>query len=102
MSAARTLLARGAERIIIKMGALGAYVAGPEGEKLYPAMPVTAVDSVAAGDAFNGALAVALAEAAPFGEAVHWGLAGGACAVTMEGAQPSMPNREQLLALLDR
>jgi ribokinase len=101
-SAARTLLARGAEHVTIKMGALGAYVAGPEGERLYPAIPVTAVDSVAAGDAFNGALAVALAEGRPFSEAVHWALAGGACAVTKEGAQPSMPDREALLDLLKR
>ncbi len=100
--AARILLAQGAKRVTIKMGALGAYVAGPEGEQLHPAIPVTAVDTVAAGDAFNGALAVALAESRPFEEAVHWALAGGACAVTVEGAQPSMPDRETLLALLDR
>jgi ribokinase len=99
--AAHALLAYGAKRVTIKMGALGAYVAGPEGEQLHPAMPVTAVDTVAAGDAFNGALAVALAEDRPFGEAVRWALAGGACAVTKEGAQPSMPDREVLLALLD-
>jgi ribokinase len=101
-NAARTLLARGTKNVTIKMGALGAYVAGPEGEKLYPAIPVTAVDTVAAGDAFNGALAVALAEGRPFGEAIQWALAGGAYAVTVEGAQPSMPDRDKLRILLNR
>jgi ribokinase len=100
--AARKLLAQGAKCVTIKMGALGAYVSGPGGEQLYPALPVTAIDTVAAGDAFNGALAVALSEGRPFEEAVRWGLAGGACAVTVEGAQPSMPDRETLLALLGR
>ena len=99
--AARILQAQGAECVIIKMGAKGAYVSGPEVGQLYPAIPVTAVDTVAAGDAFNGALAVALSEGRPLEEAVHWALAGGAHAVTVEGAQPSLPDRETLLDLLE-
>ena len=99
--AADRLRARGAKRITIKMGAQGAYAADSDDKQLHPAIPVTAVDTVAAGDAFNGALAVALAEGKPFRQAVKWALAGGACAVTKEGAQPSMPDRETLLALLE-
>ncbi|MGC9042117.1 MAG: PfkB family carbohydrate kinase, partial [Roseiflexus sp.] len=60
---------------------------------------VTAVDTVAAGDAFNGGLAVALSEGRPFEEAIRWGLAAGALSVTKHGAQPSMPDRAELLAL---
>jgi ribokinase len=90
------LLGRGAGRVIVKMGSLGALAGG----NLYPAIPVTAVDSVAAGDAFNGALAVALSEGLAFEQALRWGLAGGALAVTKHGAQTSMPDRASLLALL--
>ena len=101
-AAAEVLLQRGTRRVVIKMGALGAYAATTEGGKFYPALPVTAVDTVAAGDAFNGALAVALAGGQSFEEALIWALAGGACAVTVAGAQPSMPDRDALLALLAR
>jgi ribokinase len=99
-TAAEVLLARGVGRVIIKMGSLGAYAADATGGEYYPAIPVSAVDTVAAGDAFNGALAVALAEGRSFEDAMGWALAGGACAVTREGAQPSMPDREALLAVL--
>ena len=67
---------------------------------MVPIFEVEPVDTVAAGDAFNGALAVALAEGKSLEEAMGWALAGGACAVTKEGAQPSMPDRETLLAVL--
>ena len=58
------------------------------------------MDTVAAGDAFNGALAVALAEGRPLAEAVRWGCAAGALAVTRVGAQDSMPTRDAVLELL--
>jgi ribokinase len=61
---------------------------------------VKAIDTVAAGDAFNGALAAALMEGVNFDEAVRWGLAGGALAVTKAGAQGAMPDRAALLKLL--
>ncbi len=99
--AAEVLLQRGARRVIVKMGALGAYAATPEAGRFYPSLPVRAVDTVAAGDAFNGALAVALAEGRPFEEAMDWALAAGAYAVTVKGAQPSLPDRQTLLAFLD-
>jgi ribokinase len=66
----------------------------------YEPYPVTAVDTVAAGDAFNAALAVALSESKPIEEAIRWGMAGGALAVTKEGAQPAMPERNELLTIL--
>ena len=98
--AAEILLRQGVRRVVVKMGALGAYAATAGGGRFYPSLPVTAVDTVAAGDAFNGALAVALDGGQTFEEALIWGLAGGACAVTVEGAQPSMPDLETLLRLL--
>lgn len=99
-AAARTLLARGVRTVIIKLGARGALVAAADGARMQSAFTVTPVDTVAAGDAFNGGLAVALSEGRSFEEAIQWGLAAGALSVTKPGAQPSMPERRELLALL--
>jgi ribokinase len=82
------------------MGSRGAYVADSSGGRLYEAVRVTAVDTVAAGDAFNGALAVALSEGHPFDEAMRWAIAGGALAVTQPGAQAAMPDRSNLFAFM--
>ena len=98
--AALLLLEKGVRCVTIKMSAKGVYAVDQNGGRFYPAIPVTAVDTVAAGDAFNGALAAALSEGKPFAEAVQWGLAGGALAVTKAGAQEAMPKREELLGLL--
>ncbi len=62
--------------------------------------PVEAVDTTAAGDAFVGALAVALAEGAAPAEALWAGAAAGALTVTRHGAQPSLPTRAAVDALL--
>jgi sugar/nucleoside kinase (ribokinase family) len=74
--AATRLLSFGVRRVIVKMGSQGALVADEMGTQFFPAFPVTAVDTVAAGDAFNGAMAVALSENHPFDTAILWGLAG--------------------------
>jgi ribokinase len=100
--AAQALLGRGARRAIVKLGGRGAYWADRAAGQLAPAFEVEAVDSVAAGDAFNGGLAAALDAGHTFGEAIRWGLAAGALAVTKAGAQQSMPSREELAALLER
>ena len=98
--AAGKLLSLGVRRVIVKMGSQGALVADETGTQFYPAFLVTAVDTVAAGDAFNGAMAVALSENHPIGTAILWGLAGGALAVTKSGAQESMPDRAALLKMI--
>lgn len=98
--AAELLCERGAGSAIIKLGGRGAYVlAGGPGAWL-PAFTVDAVDTVAAGDAFNGALAAALSLGLPLAEAARWGAAGGALAATRRGAQAAMPTRAELAALL--
>jgi len=102
IKAAQILLARGVKQVVIKMGARGAYTANMNGGRFYPAIPVTAIDTVAAGDAFNGALATALSGGKSFDEAMHWGLAGGALAVTKTGAQEAMPERAELVDLLKK
>ena len=98
--AARHLRGWGVPLAVIKLGSRGAYFASAQEEGHIPPFPVQAVDSVAAGDAFNGALATALLEGRPIREALRWAAAGGALAVTRAGAMPSMPSRAELEALL--
>lgn len=98
--AATLLHAAGARRVVIKRGAAGIYWSDGTSADFRPALPVRAVDTVGAGDAFNGALAVALAEGLPWPTALAWGQAAGAVAVTGVGAQAALPDRTALLALL--
>jgi ribokinase len=99
--AAAILRQRGVGTAIIKLGAQGVYYDSPAGKGFLPPFKVTPIDSVAAGDAFNGGLAVALSEGLNIPEAVRWGAAAGALATTRKGAMPSMPYREELLKLLE-
>ncbi len=102
-SAAAALLARGVSTAIIKMGALGVAYATRTGEQGFvPAFSVQAVDTVAAGDAFNGGFAAALLEGLPLAQAVRWGAAAGALSATKTGAQPSMPTRAEFDQFLNR
>jgi ribokinase len=98
--AARHLQGRGVQNVIIKMGGRGAFALIEDQETFYNPFSVMAVDTVAAGDAFNGALAVALSESRPIEETLRWGMAGGALSVTKEGAQPAMPERNELITFL--
>ena len=98
--AARLLVERGVQIAIIKLGAQGAYYATREGGEHIPALAVKAVDSVAAGDAFNGALAASLAEGEELAPAMRKATAAGALAVTKFGAQDSMPTKDDVEKLL--
>ncbi len=101
--AARALLARGVGAVIVTLGAAGALVATRTGETWHaPGFHVTAVDATAAGDAFNGGLAVALARGEPLAAAVRFAHAVAALSVTRLGAQPSLPTREEVEAFLAR
>ena len=98
--AATALRARGVHTVLITLGPRGTYVAGEEFQGMVPGFIVTAVDTTAAGDVFNGALAVALAEKAPLGGAVRFANAAAALSVTKRGAQPSVPSRRDIDAFL--
>ncbi|MBD2111770.1 MULTISPECIES: ribokinase [Cyanophyceae] len=97
--AAQQLVQRGVAIAIVKLGDQGVVVAENHRTFHQPALPVNVVDTVAAGDAFNGGLAVALAEAMDLEEAVQFANAVAAAAVMVPGAQPSMPERSQVAAL---
>jgi ribokinase len=98
--AADKLLARGVRNVIITMGSRGAFVAGPGGGCLIPAFKVKPVDTTAAGDVFNGTLAVALAEGRSLIEAARFASAAAAISVTRPGAQTSVPTRREIEQLL--
>jgi ribokinase len=97
---AERLLAKGPRAVLITIGAKGAFVATAEKNQVVPAFKVKPVDTTGAGDAFNGALAVALAENRPLLDAVRFASAAAAIAVTRKGAQPSMPRRREIELLL--
>lgn len=102
IAAAQTLCDRGVQTVIVTLGGAGivwATAAGTSGQ--LAAYPVTAIDTVAAGDAFNGGLVAALVDGLPLETALHWGMAAGALATTQVGAQASLPDRAAVQALLD-
>ena len=94
--AADALLACDVETVILTLGARGAFVAGRGVREWVKGFKVKPVDTTAAGDIFNGALAVALAEGKPLLDAVRWANAAAAISVTRLGAQPSAPQRREI------
>jgi ribokinase len=95
--AAERLLAMGCRSAVIKLGARGAFVADGDTRAAVSGLHVDAVDTTAAGDAFAGALAVALGEGRSILEAVRFANVVGAISVTRMGAQPSMPRRAEVV-----
>jgi ribokinase len=100
--AAQELLGRGIGCVVIKMGSQGAFYATQDVSEFLPAFQVEAVDTVAAGDAFNAGLAVAISAGRGLRDAVRWGMAAGAIAVTRPGAQQAMPTRHEVEEFLRR
>jgi ribokinase len=105
--AAAVLVDRGAKRVVVKLGAGGCAVSErTDGGRIVtthvPGFAVTAVDTTAAGDSFNGALAVALAEGMGLLEAARFANAAGALAATRPGAQSSLPTRAEVDRLVSR
>jgi ribokinase len=96
----RKFVGQGVGTAIITLAERGAFLANKEQELLMPTFPVSVVDSTAAGDAFNGALAVALAEGRSMSDAVRFANAAGALATTRAGAQPSLATRVEVERLL--
>ncbi|MEW4568306.1 ribokinase [Tautonia sp. JC769] len=101
IEAAKVLRDRGGCGVIVTLGARGCLVLGRDwGQNLVPAPEVRAVDTVGAGDAFNGALAVALAEGLGPVDAAVFACAAGSLAVTRPGAQGGLASRQEIEQVL--
>jgi ribokinase len=97
--AARLLQAQGCKHVIVTRGSSGCLVVEEQVTHI-PARSVHAIDATAAGDAFNGALVVALSEGRSLCEAAEWANAAAAISVTRRGAQPSLPTRAEIVQFL--
>ena len=98
--AAKTLLERGIQNVIVTLGANGALIVNRELTKHIPSFKVDVVDTTAAGDAFIGGFASALLQNKSMEEAVQYGCACGALAATKFGAQPSLPTKKEVETFL--
>ncbi|MCX6255183.1 MAG: PfkB family carbohydrate kinase, partial [Bacteroidia bacterium] len=95
--AASKLRRKGVQNVIITMGASGAYILSGSISKMVPVIPVKATDTTAAGDVFNGALAVAISEGKDIVDAVSFANKAASISVTRMGAQASAPYRNEIL-----
>ncbi|MDI1464937.1 ribokinase [Catellatospora sp. KI3] len=96
------LLLAAVPRVVLTLGANGVAYADRTGVRLdVPAPPVEAVDSTAAGDAFTGALAVALGQGRPILDALRWACAAGACCTRTRGASSSLPTATDIDTLYE-
>jgi ribokinase len=98
--AADELLSRGVGNVALKLGARGCLIATGGAKEFVPAYKVNAVDTTAAGDAFNGAFAVGLMRGLKARDSASYACAVAAISVTRAGAQPSMPAENEVQAFL--
>ena len=98
--AAAALRGRGVGTVVVKRGDQGALVVDERGARTIPTLRVDVVDTTGAGDCFDGALAVALAEGRPIDEAVRFATHAAALACTRLGAQSAQPERAEVEATL--
>lgn len=94
--AARHLEEKGVKTVVITLGASGAYVYSDDFKGMVPATKVVAVDTTAAGDTFNGGLAVGIAEGMDIRQAVEFANNAAAISVTRLGAQAAVPYRNEI------
>lgn len=100
LKAAKELRTRGVGTAVVKLGARGLAVAGPGVEAIIPSFKVTAIDTVAAGDSFNGGLAHALEQGQPIEQALRYAAACGALSTTRKGASAAAPTKAEVEAFL--
>ena len=98
--AAEILLGRGVGAAVLKLGARGVFCHDGSESFLVPPFKIIPVDTVAAGDAFNGGMAAGLDGGLTLKEAITWGAATGALAASKKGALPSLPDRDTFDAFL--
>ena len=95
-SAAHKISSMGIQHVIVKMGAQGALYVGKNCGFHVPAIKVNPLDSVAAGDAFNGDLTFAMFNGWALEDSLRWAVCAGGIATTRSGAQDSMPTRDEV------
>jgi ribokinase len=101
-SAGKELISQGAKSVLITLGEEGSVLVTQESSELFKSFKVKAVDTTAAGDAFCGAIAVALSEEFDLESAIRFASAAGALSVQFEGAATSMPNRQEIENLIKK
>ncbi|MFO7657142.1 MAG: ribokinase [Bacteroidales bacterium] len=99
--AGKILISKGVNKVIITLGSKGAMVLDSSGSELVAGFKINPVDTIAAGDIFNGALAVAIAENKNIFEAVKFANAAAALSVAKIGAQSSAPRREEIFKFMN-
>jgi ribokinase len=102
LHACKKLHSRGVKTVIITLGARGAFISDSTGGRRMPGFKVKALDTTAAGDIFNGALAVALAEGKSNSAATQFASSAAAISVTRKGAQSSAPSRSEIVRFARR
>jgi ribokinase len=102
LRATRELRDKGFRIALVKLGAKGVAFSGPDAEGFIPPFKVTAIDTVAAGDSFNGGLASALDDGKSLAEAVRFAAACGALSTTKKGASAAAPTRAEVEDFLKR
>lgn len=100
--AAAVLHDKGIRTVLITLGSRGVWLSEQGQGQRIAGFRVEAVDTIAAGDTFNGALITALIEQRPMAEAVRFAHAAAAIAVTRRGAQPSVPWRDEIDSFLQQ
>ena len=100
VAAARSLMVRPDQIVVVSLGAAGAVAVLADGLELVEGRPAKVVDTTGAGDCFCGVLAAKLAEGAALGEAMVWANAAASLSVERHGAMPAMPARAEIEAVL--
>jgi ribokinase len=93
---AHELIRSGVKQVVMTLGERGALIVTPSSSTHVPAVPMSAVDTTGAGDAFNAGLATALASGASLEAAVQFAVVTGGLAVTREGVIPSLPSCDEV------